>query len=564
MKKKYLFLIILFLIVASFVSFGRIMGNEFINLDDGGYITENSHIQSGFNFKNIQWALTSVVVSNWHPLTLLSHMLDWQLFGANAAGHHLINLLLHIGTVILLFLFFNKTTNNIWPSAFAAAFFALHPLRVESVAWAAERKDVLSMFFGMAALYAYAFYAQSRKTSFYILSLILFALSLMAKSMLVTLPCLLLLLDYWPLKRWERGLNAQDNMIHHARNLILEKIPFFVLTIAVSIIAVWAQRKGGSVISVNVLPFSIRGINAIMSYGGYLANIFWPFNLGIFYHYWSMLQLWKLFVSGITILSISVVVVYYIRKLPFLFVGWYWYLGTLVPVIGLVQIGSQAMADRYTYMPSIGIAVLLAWGVPALIRRESNRKKFLFLSAMTVIAILMSLTWMQSGYWKNSITLWKHTLQATQDNYYAHRYLGSVYAERKNFPEAMSHYQKAIHIKADYAEAYFCRGNAFIDSGDYQSAIDDFSKTISLDSSYFDAFNNRAYAYLTLGQYGQAVADYSEAIRLKADYANAYNNRAFVYLSLGSIGLCCTDAKKACALGVCATLDLAKDKGYCR
>ncbi len=286
MKKKYTYLIVIFLIVASCAAFGRIAGNDFINYDDNIYITENNHIKSGINSESIKWAFTAVVVSNWHPLTLLSHMLDWNLFGANASGHHLVSLLLHIGAVIFLFLFLNKTTNNIWPSAFAAAFFALHPLRVESVAWAAERKDVLSMFFGMASIYAYAFYAENSKLSKYFLCLILFALALMSKPMMVTLPFVLMLLDYWPLKRWQKALAAPvESRFKLAGKLIWEKIPFIFLTIVFSIVTFWAQNKGGAVVPMEYLPFLKRIANAIVSYVAYLEKIFWPVNLAVFYPY---------------------------------------------------------------------------------------------------------------------------------------------------------------------------------------------------------------------------------------------------------------------------------------
>jgi len=276
MKKKYTYLIVIFLIIASFIAYGRILGNGFVGFDDTLYITENNHIKSGINLENIKWAFTTVVGTNWHPLTLLSHTLDWNLFGASASGHHLINLLLHIGSVLFLFFFFEKTTKSLWPSAFVAALFALHPLRVESVAWAAERKDVLSTFFGLAALYAYALYAEKFQFSKYFLCLIFFSLSLMAKPMLVTLPFVLLLLDYWPLGRWQKALkpvnrqvvnnelsvknegeeiSAVKNRSHLTGRLLGEKAPFIFLTVVSSIVTIWAQNKGGAVVPMEHLPF---------------------------------------------------------------------------------------------------------------------------------------------------------------------------------------------------------------------------------------------------------------------------------------------------------------------
>ena len=319
--KKYTYLIIIFLIVASFIAYGRILGNGFINYDDIQYITENNHIKSGINPESIKWALSTIDVYYWHPLTWLSHMLDWSLFKEHAGGHHLISLLLHIGSVLLLFFFLYRTTKNIWPSAFAAALFALHPLRVESVAWAAERKDVLSMFFGMACLYTYAFYAENYKLSRYFLCLILFALSLMSKPMLVTLPFVLLLLDYWPIKRWQKVLDEPVKRFNLAGKLIWEKVPFIFLTIVLSIVTVWGQNKFGVVIPMKNIPFSARVQNAVISYVLYLEKIFWPVDLAVFYPYEYPFPLWKILFSCFILIGVTIVVIYAIKKLPFLFVG---------------------------------------------------------------------------------------------------------------------------------------------------------------------------------------------------------------------------------------------------
>ena len=529
MNKKYTYLIVIFLIVVSCAAFGRITGNDFINFDDSKYITENNYIKSGINPESIKWALTSSYFSYWHPLTWLSHMLDWSLFGANASGHHLVSLLLHIGAVIFLFLFLNKTTNNLWPAAFAAAFFALHPLRVESVAWASERKDVLSMFFGMACLYAYAFYAESSKLPKYLLCLILFILALMSKPTMVTLPFVLILLDYWPLKRWPKALNEPGSRLYSSVELIWEKFPFFCLTIGASILAFRAQNKDEQIPSIEHLPLIERVGNAIISYAAYLEKTFWPVNLAAFYPYNLSPALWKILISGVILTAVTIAVFYYIKKMPYLFAGWFMYLGTLIPVIGLVQVGAQSMADRYTYLPSIGIAIMIAWSIPSLFQREDIRKKILFPTAIAVLAVLAFLTWQQCGYWKNSINLWNHALKVTKDNYLAHNSRGIAYGE----------------------------------SGEYQRAIDDFNKAIDLKTDYFKAFNNRGFAYAKLGQYQRAIKDYGEAIRLKPDYTKAYTNRAIVYLNQGNNISGCNDARKACVLKFCATLEEAKIKGYC-
>jgi protein O-mannosyl-transferase len=555
MNKKYTYLIVIFLMIASYAAFGRIANNGFINYDEIMYITKNSHIQQGINPESLKWAATAVVASNWHPLTVMSHMLDWNLFGANASGHHLVSLLLHIGAVIFLFLFLNKTTNNLWPSAFAAALFALHPLRVESVAWAAERKDVLSMFFGMACIYAYAFYVERSKLTLYFLSLILFILALMSKPMLVTLPFILMLLDYWPLKRWQGKMYSPS-----INRLIGEKVPFILLTVASSILTFWAQNKGGSLASVEHLPFFERVANAIISYVAYLEKIFWPFNLAAFYPFEFSLVLWKILISGLILTGITFVVLYYIRKLPFLFVGWFWYLGTLVPVIGLAQVGKQAMADRYTYLPSIGIFIMLAWGMSLLFKRENTRQKILFPVAIAILAVLTVLTWKQCGYWRNSIDLWNHVLQTTKDNCMAHNNLAYALIEKGRTEEAIVHYSNAIRIEPNNYDHYTGRGNAYVTLGKHQLAIDDFNKAVSLKA---EIFNNKGILCAGLGQYHSAIEYFNKAISLKNDYPIVYNNRSLVYLTQGNYELGCRDAQKACALGVCNILDAAKKKELC-
>ena len=529
MKNTYAYLVVIFLIVVSCVAFGRIAGNDFVNFDDPRYIIENPQIKSGINLQTIKWAFTAVVVSNWHPLTLLSHTLDWSLFGANAYGHHLVSLLFHIGAVIFLFFFLYKTTSNIWPAAFAAALFALHPLRVESVAWVAERKDVLSMFFGMATIYAYTFYAESSKLSHYFLCLILFALALMSKPMMVTLPFVLMLLDYWPLKRWQKALSAPvENRFKLAGRLVWEKAPFILLTIASSILTFWAQDKVNAITSIERLHFPERFSNAIVSCVAYLGKTFWPVNLAVFYPYDFFLPLWKILISGLILILITVVVLYYIKKLPFLFTGWFWYLGTLIPVIGLVQVGTQAMADRYTYLPSIGIAIILTWGILSLIK--SMHKKILFPVGIAILAILAVLTWKQCGYWKNSMKLFNNAVLVTKDNYLAHNNRGMVYAEL----------------------------------GQYQLAINDYNETIRLKPDDNHAYINRGNAYNYLGQHQRAIEDYNQAIRIRPDNGSPYSNRGVAYFMQGNREFGCRDAQKACELGNCKTLETAKVKGLCR
>jgi hypothetical protein len=543
MNKKYTYLIIVLLVIACLAAYGRILGNDFVNYDDNRLITENNYVQTGFDAKSVKWALTNASLEYWHPLTWLSIMLEWRLFGTNASFYHLVSLLLHIGAVLFLFLFLNKATKRLWPSAFVAALFALHPLRVESVAWASEHKDVLSMFFGMATLYAYAQYVEKSRISKYIICLILFTLSIMSKPTLVTLPCVLLLLDYWPFERWPKPFTpvnvsaiegkmaapakSRSQVIAH---LLWEKAPFFLLSMLLGIMLIGQLQANDSFLSLQRLSFSDRIMNTIVSYVSYLGNTFWPVDLACFYPYVHSFQQWQVIGAASVLLAISVAVVFLAKKTPFLAVGWFWYLGALFPVSGLMQAGSQAKADRYTYFPFIGIAIMAAWGILFLIKREDTRKKILFPAAIAALSIMAVFTWQQCGYWKNSIVLFNHALQVTKDNVRAHNNFAlALFAEGK-IKEAIDHYNKAIRLKPDNLEAY----------------------------------NNRGIAYTTLGQYQMAIEDYNKAIRMKPDDADSYFNRGFVYFKQGNNISGCEDAKKACELGNCKILEAVTGKGLCR
>ena len=466
-----------------------------------------------------------------------------------------------------MFFFLEKTTKSLWPSAFVAVLFALHPLRVESVAWAAERKDVLSMFFGMAALYVYAGYVEERKLSGYFLCLILFALGLMAKPMLVTLPFVLMLLDYWPLGRWPKTLaavavpatasaksgkkkikqrradSAKEQKISTPltssssiiRSLLWEKAPFIFLTIVSGIMTIWAQSKGGALISVQKLPFSERVVNAIVSYVSYLGKIFWPVDLAVFYPYEQSLPSWQVFGAVFILLGISIAVIYTVKKAPFLFVGWFWYLGTLVPVIGLVQVGNQAMADRYTYLPSIGIAIMLVWGILYLLPREKLRKIILIPAAIIILAALTFLTWRQSGYWKNSIELFNHALQVTKANYLAHNNLGVALAEEGKNDQAVTHYLAAIDINPHHADSHSNLGVALAAEGKNEEAIAQYLAAIKINQDHYSAHSNLGVALAAQGKKEEAIAHYLEAIKINPDYADAHYNLANLLLKQGQI-----------------------------
>jgi tetratricopeptide (TPR) repeat protein len=386
----------------------------------------------------------------------------------------------------------------------------------------------------------------------------------MSKPMLVTLPFVLLLLDYWPLGRWQKALSSPaENRPYSAGRLIWEKAPFFFLTIASSSITFWAQNKGGAVSSAEILPFVTRAVNAIVSYVAYLGKTFWPVNLAVFYPY-AFLPLWKILISSFILIVITAVVIYYIKKLPFLFVGWFWYLGTLIPVIGLVQVGAQAMADRYTYLPSIGIAVMLAWGIPLLFFRKNLRKKILFPAGIVVLVILTVLTWKQCGYWKNGITIFNHALRVTKDNYQTHNLRGGAYNNLGQYQLAIEDYSEAIRLKPYSATFYTNRGGAYENLDQHQRAIEDFNEAIRLKQDYADAYYYRGIVYAKLRQDQRAIEEFNQAIILKPDNADVYGNRGIAYGMLGNNNLGCRDLQKACEFGNCKLLEAAKIRRLCR
>jgi tetratricopeptide (TPR) repeat protein len=542
-------IVILILIFASLAAFGRIVGNDYIlQADDSIYITDNNYVQSGINIESIKWAFTAYVNRNWHPLTMLSHMLDSMIFGANPAGHHFVSLFLHIGTIILLFLFLNRTTNNLLSSAFVAAFFGLHPLRVESVAYIAERKDVLSMFFGMASVYAYAFYTEGKRLTSYFISLVLFAMALMSKSMMVTLPFVMILLDYWPLGRWHGEINKSiKDRFKMKVMLIGEKVPFIILSIVTSIITLWTQIW---IYKVSAMPYYNDFVKSIVAYVAYLEKTFWPVSLSVFYHYDFDIAVKKVLICAIILIVITSFILYFIRKVPFLFVGWCWYLGTLVPVIGFIQVGAFAMADRYTYIPSVGIAIMMAWGIPFLYKDEKYRRKILFPASLIILGILSIMTWKQCGYWKNDKTLWYHALNVTKNNELAHYHIGTQLAETGKKEESLYHFNEAIRISPNYAEAFNNRGNVYADMGEYQKAIGDYTKAILIKADYAEAYNNRGNVYNDAGKYQEALKDFKEAIRLKPAQWSAYNNRGNVFFKIGQYQQAIEDYDKVISLHV--------------
>ena len=507
--------IILFLIGATLAVFWPLKNHEFINLDDDEYVTENPHVQAGLTLKGLSWAFTTTQASNWHPLTWLSHMLDCQLYGLKPAGHHLTSLLFHIANTLLLFLVLRRMTGAIWGSSFVAALFALHPLHVESVAWVAERKDVLSTFFWMLTMWTYIRYAERPRLNRYLLVLLSFALGLMSKPMLVTLPLVLLLLDYWPLRRFKS--------IHPFR-LVLEKAPFFALSAVSSFLTFFAQRSGGTVGSLEAFPLETRMANALVSYVSYIGKMIWPHHLAVLYPYPDILPIWQVAEAGLLLVGLSALVILAARRRPYLVVGWLWYFGTLVPVIGLVQVGLQAMADRYTYVPLIGLFIMMAMGVPDNLAGWRHRRIVLAISAGLLLSIFMIVTRLQVYHWENAITLFEHTLAVTSNNSVIHNNLGVVLAQQGKTQEAIAHYTEALRIKPDYTDAHNNLGVALARQGKTQEAIAHYTEALRIKPNYAEVHYNLGNALARQGKIQEAITHYTEALKIKPDYVGAHYN----------------------------------------
>ena len=454
--------ICIFLVVATFCVYSQVQDHEFINYDDDQYIKDNWKIKSGLTSESISWAFTTFYGYNWFPITWLSHIFDYQLYGLNPKGHHLTNLLFHIANALILFTVLLRMTGKLWRCAFIAAMFAFHPLNVESVAWVAERKNVLSTLFWLMTMWAYIHYAEKPTFKRYGLVFLFFTLGLMSKPMLVTLPFVLLLLDYWPLRRLKLEQGGSDNEVpvnsqYHVKSeflkLMLEKVPLVALTTGACILTFIAQQEG-ALINANNLSLPTRLSNAVVSYLEYLKKMIWPNDLAVFYpHPESTLAAWKWVVCFVVLVTITAISIKFIKKAPYFAVGWFWYLGTLIPVIGIVQVGGQAMADRYTYIPLIGIFIIVAWGVPELISKWNHKEKVLSVSVGIIILILLITTWGQVSHWKNSITIFKHAIRVTDKKYpnfaIGDNNLGiALVAEGKN-EEAISHYKMAIKLNPD-------------------------------------------------------------------------------------------------------------------
>jgi tetratricopeptide (TPR) repeat protein len=501
------------LVLAVAAVFGQSVSHDFVNIDDDSYVCANTHVIYGFSFDGIVWAFTHRHSGNWHPVTWLSHMLDCQFYGLWPGGHHLTNVVVHATTVVLLFLVLRTTTGQIWPSAFVAALFAVHPLRAESVAWVAERKDVLAGLFFVGTIGTYVSYIR-RPFSIvrYLAVVFCFALGLMAKPMLVTLPALLLLLDYWPLGRLASREDPPDR--GQTIRVLIEKLPLLALTVVSVGTTLWAQQ--GAMMALEKLPLLHRLGNAAVAYSAYLGKLAWPFDLAALYGQGMEESLSGLAVVGsLALLSIvSVVTVVLWRSHPYLLVGWLWYLGMLVPVIGIVQVGVQTMADRYTYLPQIGVGIALAWGGTAILRAVPYGRFLGGIAAGLLLAALTACACRQTSTWRNSETLWNHALLCNPNNYRAHCLLGGSYFLCGRTAEAIAHYQAALRLCPEYTLAYCRLGEALLYSGRTAEAVDLFRQALRIDPDRFEAHYRLGAVAARAGHMAEAAEHLQKALRV--------------------------------------------------
>lgn len=484
--------ICLTLIVIVFALYSPVANHAFLNYDDNIYVTGNRHVAAGMTGKGISWAFTAVEAGNWHPLTWLSHMLDVELYGMEPRGHHLTSVAIHALATLSLFLLMLRLSGLLWHSSCVAILFAIHPLHVESVAWVAERKDVLSAFFWFLTLLLYAEYTSRQKRAYYLLALASFVLGLMAKPMLVTLPLVMLLLDYWPLNRCQLMESAAGPapLLAGSRRLKLllrDKIPFFACAVAATIMTIFAQHADGAIKSLDAIPLPFRVQNALVAYVTYIGNTVWPDDLAILYPIPPSYTFWQVSGSLLVLLLITAATVHGRHRFPCFLAGWLWFLITLLPVIGIIQVGVQAMADRYTYIPSVGLFIMAVWGGPLLVNRWKHRLAVLTLLAGTVMCVNAALTWQQLRYWRDNFSLYERTLAVTADNYVIHNNLGSAYAANWHLEAAIREFRAALRIRPHYSDAHYNLAMALAMKGETETAIREFREALRINPGFSKA-----------------------------------------------------------------------------
>ncbi|HEY3861405.1 MAG TPA: tetratricopeptide repeat protein [Verrucomicrobiae bacterium] len=522
------------LAAATLAVFWGALNCQFVNYDDPTYITSNAELGQGLTLASVRWAFTTGAASNWHPLTWLSHLADVQLYGMKPAGHHFTSVLIHAVNGVLLFLLLRSMTGAFWRCAVVAGLFALHPLRVESVAWVSERKDVLSTMFWMLTVWAYVRYARTGAKWWHAGSIFCFALGLMSKPMLVTLPVILLLLDYWPLARLEPrpGKAAPAGRGSSRAKLLVEKIPFLLLAIASSVVTFVAQRQGGAVSTLTGVPLAARIENAFVSCARYLSKMFWPSRLSPLYPHPGYWPWWEVAGSVLLLAAITVWVVRRASRQPYLAVGWFWFLVMLAPVIGLVQVGIQSMADRYSYTASIGVLIALVWGANEWI---TSQRWILWVAAIAAVGACLALTPRQVAYWRTSETLFEHAAAVTDNNYLAYNNLGFDLSNRGETEKAMADYRKSLAINPNYDEAHNNLGFTLAAEGRYQEATNEYIKALSLNPNLTEAHNNLGIALGHLGFPEAGMHEYQIALEENPRHASARNNYGVALAMAGKL-----------------------------
>lgn len=567
-NKYHYLLIYLVLAIITFIAFTPVIHSEFISFDDNEYIFENSHVTSGLTLGNIIWAFTNDHLGNYYPLTLMSHMLDCDIYGLNPGGHHFTNLIFHICNALLLCLVLSRMTRNLWPSVFVAALFAIHPLHVESVAWASERKDVLSTFFWMLTVLAYIRYVERPAIGRYLATLAVFVLGILSKPMLVTLPFILLLLDYWPLNRLRNtqvacDINQPIQRVTHCRwsiggRLILEKIPFFALSAVQSFITFMVHRQIGLLQPLSTYPLKWRIENVLVSYIIYIRKMFWPVKLAIFYPLpKGNVPLWQIIGAVLVLVLITSLAVWKLRQRPYIAVGLLWFFGTLVPVIGIVQFGIHTQADRYTYVPYTGLFIIIAWVISDLFARLRYRKVLLSLSSAILLSALGVKTYLQAGYWHDNITLYKHATKVVKNNWWAHRFLGNAFVEQNKLDQAIIQFKEALRIDPENAMVQNELAKAFLNKGQADEAVRLYQKLLpqlpdnlnpnaaaEIDTQgrmlvivelYTDANVNFGIALFHQGNIDEAIKRFKEALRIDTDCVSAHRYLGGIFLQKGQI-----------------------------
>jgi tetratricopeptide (TPR) repeat protein len=513
------------LAVLTWVVFGQTLRHDFINYDDPRYVYENTEITSGLSIGGIAWAFSHIHSMNWHPLTTISHMLDCQLFGLKAGWHHLTNVLLHIVAAILLFFALRQMTGALWRSAFVATLFAIHPLRVESVAWIAERKDVLSGVFFMLTLLAYVHYVRAPSIGRYLFVAVVFAFGLMSKPMLVTLPLLLLLLDYWPLSRIR---DPSSDIRRRLLTLVLEKIPLIALSAVSSVVTFLAQR--GAVGWTEQLPVLARINNAAVTYVAYIWQMLWPVKLAVFYpHPENRLPLWEIILSLLLLLGVTAAAIALRKQRPYFITGWLWYLGMLVPVIGLVQVGWQGRADRYTYLPQIGLYIVATWAVADLTASWRRQRTILSAAAILTIAVLSWRAWVETSYWRDSETLFTHALAVTSNNDVAENNLGIVFLRKGKLDDAISLLQAAVDLRPENSPAHENLAKALLQKGQVADALVHYRKLLELQPDNIEVHNIVGTVLIQQGHIREGVEEWQKVLAIQPDNGNAMSNLAWVF-----------------------------------